>query len=367
MCECVWWKIRAYRWPSVRIWHAIGASFTSGCLMAAAQAEDTSPQTRIPCSQKADDAATPTTLKVQYFGTSTLLITDGKTAIMTDGFFSRPSKMAVLFGRIGPDGRRIHEALEQAISRQVDLVLVGHSHFDHALDASVVAARTNARLSGSRSTRNIALASGLPAADTLDPARATVFTKGETITCGAFRIKVFASEHSPQPWLLARVLKGDVSGRFSVPANSWAYKEGGSFAFLIEHGQTRLLVVPSANDMEKQFPGVTADVVFLAIGFLGKQTEDFVATYWRESVAQTQAKLVVPVHWDDFTLPLAHPLHDFPSPFDNVERARCLISKLAVGKVGMRYLQAFETFDLPPGAPAAPPPSAAAEVTCPSK
>ena len=42
-------------------------------------------------------------LTARFFGVSTILLSDGNTAIMTDGFFSRPGAGKLLFGKIAPD------------------------------------------------------------------------------------------------------------------------------------------------------------------------------------------------------------------------------------------------------------------------
>ena len=50
-------------------------------------------------------------LMARFFGVSTILLDDGNTAIMTDGFFSRPAAGKLLFGRIAPDKDRIADGL----------------------------------------------------------------------------------------------------------------------------------------------------------------------------------------------------------------------------------------------------------------
>jgi uncharacterized protein involved in exopolysaccharide biosynthesis len=40
----------------------------------------------------------PATLKVTFLGVSTVLLDDGETALMTDGFFSRPGKLQTFLG-----------------------------------------------------------------------------------------------------------------------------------------------------------------------------------------------------------------------------------------------------------------------------
>jgi hypothetical protein len=51
---------------------------------------------------------------ITFLGVTTLLISDGETSLMTDGFFTRPPKTRVFFGRISPDPDRIARSLERA-------------------------------------------------------------------------------------------------------------------------------------------------------------------------------------------------------------------------------------------------------------
>ncbi|GAA14891.1 hypothetical protein GOALK_118_00090 [Gordonia alkanivorans NBRC 16433] len=76
---------------------------------------------------------------------STMLLTDGATTILTDGFFTRPGLPRVRAGRIRPDRKKIRAALNRFGIGAVDAVFVVHSHYDHALDAPDVAAMTGAR------------------------------------------------------------------------------------------------------------------------------------------------------------------------------------------------------------------------------
>ena len=44
--------------------------------------------------------------------------------------------------------------------------------------------------------------------------------------------------------------------------------------------------------------------VFLGAGGLGAKDDAYVDAYWKESVQTVGAKRVIPVHWDNFYLPL---------------------------------------------------------------
>ena len=58
--------------------------------------------------------AEPGGLSVTFLGVSTLLVTDGTSALMTDGFYSRPGLPRVALGRIAPDPARIDACLARA-------------------------------------------------------------------------------------------------------------------------------------------------------------------------------------------------------------------------------------------------------------
>jgi L-ascorbate metabolism protein UlaG (beta-lactamase superfamily) len=99
-------------------------------------------------------------LSLQFLGVSTVHITDGQTALMTDGFFSRPAWWRLLT-RVAPDEARIQQGRKQAGVSRLSAVLVAHAHHDHAMDAGPVALRTGAQVVGTPSVAQIARGAGL--------------------------------------------------------------------------------------------------------------------------------------------------------------------------------------------------------------
>src|SRR3954470_21462990 len=87
-------------------------------------------------------------LAVTFLGVASLLFDDGEHAIMTDGFFSRPSLLRVGLGRISPDEGRIDSALARlgrdapGATDRLRAVVPVHTHFDHVMDSAAVARRT---------------------------------------------------------------------------------------------------------------------------------------------------------------------------------------------------------------------------------
>ncbi|MDP2774568.1 MAG: hypothetical protein Q8O61_13525, partial [Nocardioides sp.] len=98
---------------------------------------------------------------VTFLGVASLLLSDGRSAVMTDGFFSRPPLRTVALGRLSPDLTRIDSALTRAGIEKLEAVLPVHTHYDHALDSAVVAERTGAVLVGGESTANVGRGQGL--------------------------------------------------------------------------------------------------------------------------------------------------------------------------------------------------------------
>lgn len=88
------------------------------------------------------DADPDAALALTWLGVSTLLVDDGTCALLTDGFFSRPSLLDVGLRRLTPSASRIDYCLNRAKINRLAAVLPVHTHYDHAMDSALVAART---------------------------------------------------------------------------------------------------------------------------------------------------------------------------------------------------------------------------------
>jgi L-ascorbate metabolism protein UlaG (beta-lactamase superfamily) len=292
----------------------------------------------------------PAALTAEWFGVTTLLIRDSEHAILIDGFFSRPRLSEVLSEFVAPDETRIAMALGDA---RIDAIFVSHSHYDHALDAPYVAQKKQAMLFGSESTLNIAHASGL-ARD-----RLCMITHGDRIRLGKFEIQVYRTPHPPTPF------GGAIDDSFEVPARAADYRLGASFSFLLRHPAGHVLVVPSASSRPGMLEGASADVVFLGIGSLGIRSEADILAYWREAVGKPKARLVIPVHWDNFMLPFTAPLPPLPFPFDDVERTLGILERQAPPGVDFKLMPLAAPVWLPVTAHPAPAGASPTRATCP--
>lgn len=274
-------------------------------------------------------------VRVTFLGVSTLLFDDGDTAFLTDGFFTRPRKLQILFGLLKPNSALIDEYLQRIGVKKLAAVVVTHTHFDHALDSAEIAKRTGAVLIGSRSAANLGRGAGLP------EDRIRVVQSGEEFDLGRFHLTMVKSKHSP--WGFA---PGEIRHVLAPPAWVGHYNEGGTYTLIVKHDDQRMLVQSSAGYAEAALKGQKADVVFLGIGLLGKQRRHFREGYWRNLVQETGARRVVLIHWDDFTRPLSEPLVPAPKPFDYFEKSMTfLIEKGKQNNVDMKLPSAWQKID----------------------
>lgn len=266
-------------------------------------------------------SATPQSpLSVTWAGVSTLLVDDGTSAVLTDGFFSRPALPTVVLRKLAPSLPRIEGCLARLGVDKLEAVLPVHSHFDHAMDSAVVAERTGARLVGGTSTAQVGIGGGL------DPARTVTVTPGEAVSLGAYDVTLFESEHCPPDRF-----PGIITEPVVPPVKVAAYKCGEAWSTLVNHrpSDRRLLIVGSAGAVPGALAGQRAEVVYLGIGQLGLQSEQYFESYWAETVRTVEARRVVLIHWDDFFRPLHKPLRALPFAGDDLDVSMRLLSRLA--------------------------------------
>lgn len=282
-------------------------------------------------------AISPGDVHVDFMGTTTLLFEDKDTQILIDGFFSRPGLLRAAIGLVQPDCQKITDALRRANIGPPKLraIFVSHAHVDHALDAPTIARETGADLVGSASVASIA--TGHNFGRSVVPAESC-----SPCVYGDFHVTAIKAPHSKP-----NLVEGEIRER--VPARAWArrYKAKDSFAFLIEHGDLKILVYPSAAYEAGLLKGQCADVVFLGTQGLGRKSADFATAYWNETVNLVGARVVYPIHWDNFGSDLSNPLKPFQWPFDNPVRNGDRLRVLGEAyDVSVRGLAVFNSFSL---------------------
>lgn len=255
------------------------------------------------------DARTP--IRVRFAGVSTLSFDDGELAWMLDGFFSRPGPLQTLLGRIAPVPDRIHDGMERLDYPQPYAVVPAHSHYDHAMDAPIVAMEGGALLVGSVSTLNVGRGLGMP------EARMREIAPGGTFSFGKWTLTFIPSSHGPSPF--GKPDDSTIDAPLVPPRRQGDWHAGAVWTILVEHASgARLLVNASANFPQENWQPGCVDAVFLGVGMLGRQPAAYRERLWNAMVRDTGARRAILIHWDDFTRPLDEPMAALPWPFDDL-------------------------------------------------
>jgi L-ascorbate metabolism protein UlaG (beta-lactamase superfamily) len=265
-------------------------------------------------------AAPDAPLSVTWLGVTSMLIDDGSSALMTDGYFSRPSLTRVALRKVAPSAARIDGCLARTGARELAAVIPLHTHIDHALDCAVVAERTGAALAGGESAANIGRGQGLSGDHLI------VAVPGTPITLGAYDVTLLESRHCPPDRF-----PGVITTAVVPPVKASAYRCGEAWSALVTHRPSGrgLLIVGSAGFVPGALDGHRADVAYLGVGQLGVQPRQYLTDYWSETVRAIGAKTVVLTHWDDFFRPLSKPLRALPYAVDDLNVTMRIFSELA--------------------------------------
>ncbi|CQD21668.1 metallo-beta-lactamase superfamily protein [Mycobacterium lentiflavum] len=265
-------------------------------------------------------AADPGGLSATWVGVATLLIDDGSSALMTDGYFSRPSLAQVAAGRLSPSEVRVDGCLARAKVSRLAAVIPVHTHVDHVMDSALVADRTGAQLVGGESAANVGRGYGLP------ENRLIVAVPGEPIRLGAFDVTLIESHHCPPDRF-----PGVIDAPLVPPVKASAYRCGESWSTLIHHlpSDKRLLIQGSAGFVRGALAGQRAEAVYLSVGQLGLRPRSYLLDYWAETVQAVGARRVILIHWDDFFRPLSKPLRALPYASDDLDVSIRVLDELA--------------------------------------
>lgn len=287
-------------------------------------------------------------VKVTYLGNTTIHITDGETDLLVDGFLSRPGPHRILLGCYCSNRKEIEQQLKAAGIDQVDAILVGHTHGDHALDAPYYAKHKGSMIMGSHSYSIIHKAANAP-----KKLLHNVSKDGHTMIKGKFTVTFLKSDHIEARGY-NRLLTGPVTNDFSLPAHFTKYKCGETYAIHISHQNGRkIAVTTSAGALAGQWNGLEADTLFLGIGLLSKFPPSVTKAYWQKAVVPLKPRLIIATHWDNFTKKLPphdhrkHKLSPPPAFIDQPKKTMAILKDLDHGKNRLRVMDLGESIQYP--------------------
>jgi L-ascorbate metabolism protein UlaG (beta-lactamase superfamily) len=232
-------------------------------------------------------------------GTAAHVVESEGTRVAIDPFVTRPGLRRMLGGALAPDEREVFERF----GMRLDAVLCGHSHYDHLLDAPLLARATGAKLVGSRTTCAFGRAAGIDESHLVE-----IPAGGGRVMIGDLTVRFVPSLHGRI--FLGRVpFPGEVEHVPSLPVRAEGYRMGGAFGVLIRAADGASVYHNGSADLvDAELAGERADVIL--IGLAGRQaTRDYI----ERLVRALEPKVIVPTHHDAFFAPLEWGVHLLPN------------------------------------------------------
>jgi hypothetical protein len=252
---------------------------------------------------------------VTYLRAGGLAIVHEGEALLTAPFYSNPGFVRVGLGlRVAPDPERIPERPALLDGARVAGVLIGHAHYDHAMDVPALIGKwglEGAPVYGSRTAANLLHAVGVEATP-VEPWAGDRAARGRWLAPqpgSRFRVMPLRSEHAPHAWPGIKLFQGHVDAPPSSPPRSaYDWKEGQTWAFLIDvlaaDGETVLLRIhyqDAASNPELGWPPreLLAErrvdlAVFCAASFA------LVREHPQAILRELEPRYALAAHWEDF-------------------------------------------------------------------
>ena len=240
-------------------------------------------------------------VRVRWLGTAGFAIEHAGHVLLIDPYLTRASLARCVVAPLRSDVALLRRYVPKA-----DAVVVGHTHFDHALDVPDLALMTGARVFGSRSASALCLARGVPEGrvEIVERAAGSAPVERES---GPFRLRFLPSAHAPL--VLGRVpFAGDIADCGDVPMRAEAYKCGAVFGLEIRVAGRTLYHLGSAELVEASVDVKNVDLLLLCVA--GWTTSRQLP---ERAGARIAPGAVLLSHWDDFLRSMERPARMLPA------------------------------------------------------
>jgi L-ascorbate metabolism protein UlaG (beta-lactamase superfamily) len=240
---------------------------------------------------RATDLGLAAGLEVEWLGTAGYRLDYESHTLFVDPYVSRVSAADVVRRRPALPDPAMHDRYLRAPGTVVGVV-VGHTHFDHAVDVPALAARAGCPAYGSRSLARLMALHG-------QAERAVEVVAHRPYELGPFTVTFVPSRHSKLLLGLKVPFDGELTCEHLDGLSPAAYRCGQVWGIHIEVGGTTLYHQGSADLLDEEIRHRDVDV-FLA-GIAGRRFTD---GYWRRILGRLEPRVVVASHFDDFLRPL---------------------------------------------------------------
>jgi len=221
-------------------------------------------------------------LRIRWLGAAGLEFSFEQHILFVDPFFTRPALSKLLSPRgVYPDADLIHRHAAKAGS-----ILITHAHYDHLMDVPEIMRTTGAKAYGSANTCELLAMHGL------ESERCTRILPGDIFSAGPYLVEVYPGTHTRTP--IDRWINGKISPEVKKrkpPFRALDFRMDIQYSFRIRAGEIQVLV--------GNYP-VKADILLIS-PYQSKAD-------LRKLLQSVSPGRVVPIHWDNFFLPLSRPV-----------------------------------------------------------
>ncbi len=238
----------------------------------------------------------PGGLELEWLGVSGYRMSYEGVTIFIDPYVSRVSLASVLRRTPATPDPALIDRYIGTPAGTVAGVLVGHTHFDHAVDAPELCRRFGCPAYGSGSLAALMGLHGLGE-------RAVVVDPYKPYELGPFVVSFTPSAHSKLILGLAVPFDGEVTCDHLDGLSPAAYRCGAVYGITIEVAGVSFYHQGSANLVDDALRSTGVDYFLSGVAGRG-----FTPRYWERILPRLQPKTIVPTHYDDFFRPLDQPM-----------------------------------------------------------
>lgn len=228
----------------------------------------------------------PGELAVTWLGAAGALVRGRNTTVAFDPYVSRLNLVTTVMGNPRPDT----DAVDKYIPK-VDVVLIGHAHEDHILDAPYIVQRDKADMVGSLTAVNVARAYGAPTA------ALHAMGGGDALEVRGVRIHATRMSHISMP-VIKRPFPGVMHQVRGGPLRGSEFRDGGALLWRVVVDGIRVGHLSSPKLPAHLPDNLDVDVLFLS---LAAGDREAVTT---AMLTRTHPRFLVPIHHDIFFLGL---------------------------------------------------------------
>jgi L-ascorbate metabolism protein UlaG (beta-lactamase superfamily) len=231
---------------------------------------------------------------VRWLGTAGFALAAEGTTILLDPYVTR-LPLAAMLGRAAvlPDDDAIHRFVGKAHA-----ILVGHTHFDHALDVPVIARRDGCQVYGSTSLAHLMALHA-------EARRAVVVEPYKTYEVGPFAFEFVPSVHSKLVLGLAVPSSGELTCEHLDELSPREFRCGQVWGIHVRGPGARFYHQGSADLVDDAMRSDHKGVDVFLCGIAGRR---FTKRYLPRILGALDPRVVVPTHYDDFFRPLGAPM-----------------------------------------------------------